>query len=312
MDRGRRSWPVARARWRACCSPPSLPPPSCWASPWPSPGRAPPSSSPRSPTRSPPWSLKPDRARAFAWVSSGTGAGVAVAAPLAFVAADWRLAWVLFAVVAALTTLLAARVVPATPLAPTQGGHTAPAPARHAAAPGLRPAGRAGCRGVLDLGRRPCRHRRRSRHRRRPGAAGDRRGREPRRGAGGRPGRPRRPAGRSRRLRPVADRFARRAGPRARGHRRRDRGGHLLRRRLQPARHDPRAVERPHLPTRPRPWTGGRHERDGRRLPARAAARRAAGPAHGVPGRRGVPRRRRRARASPPRPLRGSAAARGR
>jgi predicted MFS family arabinose efflux permease len=60
---------------------------------------------------------EPDRAQAFAWVSSGTGAGVAVAAPLAFLAADWRLTWVLFAVVAALTTLLAARVVPAAPLA---------------------------------------------------------------------------------------------------------------------------------------------------------------------------------------------------
>jgi predicted MFS family arabinose efflux permease len=58
-----------------------------------------------------------DRAQAFAWVSSGTGAGVAVAAPLAFLAADWRLTWVLFALVAALTTLLAARVVPAAPLA---------------------------------------------------------------------------------------------------------------------------------------------------------------------------------------------------
>ena len=70
----------------------------------------------------------PNRARAFAWVSSGTGAGVAVAAPLAFVAADWRLAWVLFAVVAALTTLLAARVVPAAPLAPAQGRRAGPRP----------------------------------------------------------------------------------------------------------------------------------------------------------------------------------------
>ena len=73
---------------------------------------------PRSPTRSRLWWSKPDRAQAFAWVSSGTGAGVAAAAPLAFLAADWRLTWVLFALVAALTTLLAARVVPAAPLAP--------------------------------------------------------------------------------------------------------------------------------------------------------------------------------------------------
>ena len=72
---------------------------------------------------------EPNRAQAFAWVSSGTGAGVAVAAPLAFLAADWRLAWVLFAVVAALTTLLAARVVPAAPLAPRRA-RTARAHAR--------------------------------------------------------------------------------------------------------------------------------------------------------------------------------------
>jgi predicted MFS family arabinose efflux permease len=64
---------------------------------------------------------EPGRPQAFAWVSSGTGAGVAVAAPIAFLAADWRLTWVLFAVVAALTTLLAARVVPAAPLAAAEG-----------------------------------------------------------------------------------------------------------------------------------------------------------------------------------------------
>jgi predicted MFS family arabinose efflux permease len=71
------------------------------------------------------------RAQALAWVSSGTGAGVAVAAPLAFLAADWRLTWVLFAGVAALTTLVAARVVPAAPLAPAgaRGGRDRPRPA---------------------------------------------------------------------------------------------------------------------------------------------------------------------------------------
>ena len=74
---------------------------------------------------------EPDRAQAFAWVSSGTGAGVAAAAPLAFLAADWRLTWVLFALVAALTTMLAARVVPAAPLAPlgTHRARSRPAPA---------------------------------------------------------------------------------------------------------------------------------------------------------------------------------------
>jgi predicted MFS family arabinose efflux permease len=58
------------------------------------------------------------RGRAFAAVSSGTGAGVAVAAPLSLLSGDWRLSWILFAIVAAFTTLLAARVVPAEPLPP--------------------------------------------------------------------------------------------------------------------------------------------------------------------------------------------------
>jgi predicted MFS family arabinose efflux permease len=67
---------------------------------------------------------EPGRARALAWTSSGTGAGVAVAAPLALIAGDWRLSWVLFAVAGVLTTLLAARVVPAAPLPPRDGrGH---------------------------------------------------------------------------------------------------------------------------------------------------------------------------------------------
>jgi predicted MFS family arabinose efflux permease len=69
------------------------------------------------------------RARAFASISSGTGAGVAVAAPLSLLSGDWRLSWVLFAVVAAFTTLLAARVVPAAPHSP-DGGHAAPAAGR--------------------------------------------------------------------------------------------------------------------------------------------------------------------------------------
>lgn len=59
---------------------------------------------------------EPHRPRVFASVSSGTGAGVAVAAPIALLAGDWRVAWIGFAVVAAFTTLLAARVVPAMPL----------------------------------------------------------------------------------------------------------------------------------------------------------------------------------------------------
>jgi predicted MFS family arabinose efflux permease len=66
------------------------------------------------------------RGRAFAAVSSGTGAGVAVAAPLSLLSGDWRLSWILFAIVAAFTTLLAARVVPAEPLPPGDAAAAAP------------------------------------------------------------------------------------------------------------------------------------------------------------------------------------------
>ena len=76
------------------------------------------------------------RARAFASISSGTGAGVAVAAPLSLLSGDWRLSWVLFALVAAFTTLLAARVVPAAPLAPGGGPAAGSAGGRP---PGTRP-----------------------------------------------------------------------------------------------------------------------------------------------------------------------------
>ena len=171
-----------------------------------------------------------NRAQAFAWVSSGTGAGVAVAAPLAFLAADWRLTWVLFAVVAALTTLLAARAVPRRRCART-GPTVAPPPtsSRHPAPAGVRSARRARGGGLLDLGRRPRRHRWRSRHRRRSDAARGGRDREPRRGAGEQADRPGWPPRRSRRLRRDAGRVARRAGPRARSRRHRHRGGRLLR-----------------------------------------------------------------------------------
>ncbi|MDX6676804.1 MAG: hypothetical protein QOE31_856 [Solirubrobacteraceae bacterium] len=67
---------------------------------------------------------EPGRAQALAWISSGTGAGVAVAAPLALIAGDWRLSWVLFAVAGVLITLLAARVVPAAPLMPRDANRT--------------------------------------------------------------------------------------------------------------------------------------------------------------------------------------------
>ncbi len=53
------------------------------------------------------------RARTFAAISSGTGWGVAIAAPVAIVAGSgWRAAWLTFAVLAVLATLWAARVLP--------------------------------------------------------------------------------------------------------------------------------------------------------------------------------------------------------
>jgi predicted MFS family arabinose efflux permease len=76
------------------------------------------------------------RSRAFATISSGTGAGVAVAAPLSLLSGGWRLSWVLFAVVAALTTLLAARVVPAAAVSADGNHATAAAGGRP---PGTRP-----------------------------------------------------------------------------------------------------------------------------------------------------------------------------
>src|SRR3954471_21209821 len=58
-------------------------------------------------------SLPPKRrGRALAMISSGTGWGVAIAVPIALVAGTaWRGAWVAFAAIAALSTLLAARVL---------------------------------------------------------------------------------------------------------------------------------------------------------------------------------------------------------
>jgi|tagenome__1003787_1003787.scaffolds.fasta_scaffold20929349_2 predicted MFS family arabinose efflux permease len=58
-------------------------------------------------------SLPPERrGRALAMISSGTGWGVAIAVPIALLAGTaWRGAWVAFAAIAALSTLLAARVL---------------------------------------------------------------------------------------------------------------------------------------------------------------------------------------------------------
>jgi predicted MFS family arabinose efflux permease len=53
------------------------------------------------------------RSRAMATISSGTGWGVLVAAPIALLAGEeWRLAWLGFTVIAVLATLWAARAVP--------------------------------------------------------------------------------------------------------------------------------------------------------------------------------------------------------
>jgi predicted MFS family arabinose efflux permease len=59
--------------------------------------------------------VAPDRrARVLAAISSGTGWGVALAAPIALLAgASWRTAWLLFSVVAALATTWALSVLPA-------------------------------------------------------------------------------------------------------------------------------------------------------------------------------------------------------
>jgi predicted MFS family arabinose efflux permease len=55
------------------------------------------------------------RSRAMATISSGTGWGVLVAAPIALLAGEsWRMAWLGFIVLAALATLWAARTVPRT------------------------------------------------------------------------------------------------------------------------------------------------------------------------------------------------------
>jgi predicted MFS family arabinose efflux permease len=75
------------------------------------------------------------RSRALAFVSSGTGAGVAVAAPLALLAGGWRVSWVLFAGISVATTVLAARTVPAGPLAAARRGAGRRARCRLAAAP---------------------------------------------------------------------------------------------------------------------------------------------------------------------------------
>jgi predicted MFS family arabinose efflux permease len=64
--------------------------------------------------------------RALAMISSGTGWGVALAVPIALVAgASWRAAWVAFAAIAVLATLLAARALRAVPSA-SGGGDALP------------------------------------------------------------------------------------------------------------------------------------------------------------------------------------------
>jgi len=60
------------------------------------------------------------RPRAFAWISSGTGAGVAIAAPVAILAgSSWRLAWVGFAVLAVVVGVVGSAVLPRSRLAPS-------------------------------------------------------------------------------------------------------------------------------------------------------------------------------------------------
>ncbi len=53
------------------------------------------------------------RNRVYAWINSGTGVGVIIAAPFVlWVEEDWRLAWLLFALFAAVVTLWNSRVMP--------------------------------------------------------------------------------------------------------------------------------------------------------------------------------------------------------
>lgn len=53
------------------------------------------------------------RSRVYAWINSGTGVGVIVAAPFVlWVEEDWRLAWLLFALFAAVVTWWNSRVMP--------------------------------------------------------------------------------------------------------------------------------------------------------------------------------------------------------
>jgi predicted MFS family arabinose efflux permease len=60
------------------------------------------------------------RARTLAAVTSGTGYGVAIAAPVALVAGSaWRSAWLVFAAVSMLATVWAAHVLPAAGVRPT-------------------------------------------------------------------------------------------------------------------------------------------------------------------------------------------------
>jgi predicted MFS family arabinose efflux permease len=67
------------------------------------------------------------RARTLATISCGTGWGVAVAAPIALLTGDaWRVAYVGFAVCAALSTLFAARTLPARAAAPAAAAQGAP------------------------------------------------------------------------------------------------------------------------------------------------------------------------------------------
>ena len=75
-------------------------------------------------------SLAPERrARVLAAISSGTGWGVALAAPIAVLAgASWRTAWLLFAVAAALATAWALAVAAGRRQA-RRAGHASRAPA---------------------------------------------------------------------------------------------------------------------------------------------------------------------------------------
>lgn len=70
----------------------------------------------------------PARNRTQTVINAGTGVGVAVAGPIALLTYEhWRVAWLVFAILCGLATILVARAVPASPVSRTPGRGKLPA-----------------------------------------------------------------------------------------------------------------------------------------------------------------------------------------